>query len=151
MRIPSDFFPSYSNDSASSTTVILLSISAVILAVYCIVGFIKSKNTTARQARLPGPRRIPIFGNFLSIARTSLQLYHKDLTDKFGKTCVYYEGATPVVLTKDLNLIRNVFIKDFSTSFVDRHVIIEFEFEFDHQFLFILTFICFKVISYVCQ
>lgn len=123
MRIPSDYLSDY---SSSSTTIILLSVSGTILAIYFIIGLINRNNSAPRQVtNLPGPRKLPIFGNFLSIARTSLQLYHKDLTDTFGKTCLYYEGATPIVLTKDFNFIRNVFIKDFSSSFVDRHVKIE--------------------------
>lgn len=41
--------------------------------------------------------------------------------EKYGRIVGYFEGSTPVILTTDSQLIKNVLIKDFN-YFVNRRV-----------------------------
>lgn len=43
-------------------------------------------------------------------------------TKKYGKTYGYYEGHLPIIVTSDLEIIQEVFIKQFG-NFVARKVI----------------------------
>lgn len=38
----------------------------------------------------------------------------KEWTWKYGKTYGYYEGHLPILVTSDLNLIEQIFIKQYS-------------------------------------
>lgn len=46
----------------------------------------------------------------------------QEWTKKYGKTFGYYEGHTPMIVTSDLDLIQEIFIKQFN-NFSARRVI----------------------------
>ena len=74
-----------------------------------------------KKLGIPGPTPRIIFGNMLEMSNIGIQEYDMNLLKKYGKTVGYFEGHTPVILTKDVKFIKAVMIKDFS-SFVNRRV-----------------------------
>ena len=46
--------------------------------------------------------------------------YDIELHEKYGKTFGYFEGYDPVVVTKDVDFVKTVMIKEFSTFYNHR-------------------------------
>ena len=69
---------------------------------------------------------------------------------RYGKKCKtvgYFEGFTPVILTKDVNFIKAVMMKDFS-NFVNKRVTITFVFQLKLLIIYKNTFlICYSTSS----
>ena len=70
-----------------------------------------------------GPKPSYLMGNLGEFLKIGFTNYDKKLFTQYGKTVGYFEAFTlrPIVLTKDVNFIKKVLIKDFS-SFVNRRV-----------------------------
>ena len=106
-----------------STTLILGSSVVVTVITYLIKTFYYQKNYFKRL-NLPAPTPLPIFGNFLNVIRNGLLQNDIEVMRKYGKTIGFYEGATPVIMTTDVKLIKAFCIKDVG-SFVNRRVMLQ--------------------------
>lgn len=61
-----------------------------------------------------------IFGNTKEIFEKQYSNCLKEWTKKYGKTYGYYQGHVPVVVTSDVEMINDVFVKKFSAHFSAR-------------------------------
>ncbi|XP_011704428.1 PREDICTED: probable cytochrome P450 6a14 isoform X1 [Wasmannia auropunctata] len=101
---------------------ILCSVAAVILALYY---YLTSNFDYWKSRGVPGPRPIPGFGNlkdFLLRKETLGDYVLKLYTDYKDKPLIgIFTWRTPILIVKDPELIKNIFIKDFPT-FADRGI-----------------------------
>ena len=75
-----------------------------------------------KKLGIPGPTPTFLIGNFKDLLNVGLAEYDVSTFKKYGKTFGYFEGVSPVIVTKDVKLIKAALIKDFS-YFVNRRVI----------------------------
>lgn len=61
-----------------------------------------------------------IFGNTKEIFEKQYSNCLKEWTKKYGKTYGYYQGHVPVIVTSDVEIINDVFVKKFSAHFSAR-------------------------------
>ena len=73
------------------------------------------------RLNLKGPKPLPLLGNMMGIRKHGLHKNDENILNEFGKTSGYFEGPTPIILTKDAGLIKAVTVKEFS-SFTNRRV-----------------------------
>lgn len=99
---------------------ILCGIAALFLVVYY---YLTSTFDFWKNCGVPGPKPVPIFGTArdLMIAKTPLTEYTKSIYEQYRNEPMVgtFLGRTPCVILHDLELIKDVLIKDFST-FADR-------------------------------
>lgn len=57
----------------------------------------------------------------LKLLKDGFVKHDVEIMKKYGRVVGYFEGSTPIVLTTDTKLIKNVMIKDFN-CFVNRRV-----------------------------
>lgn len=62
-----------------------------------------------------------LLGNFKELVGNGLSSFDIEIFKKYGKTVGYFEGTRPVIVTKDVNFLKSVMVKDFS-HFVNRRV-----------------------------
>ncbi|CAF4082627.1 unnamed protein product [Adineta steineri] len=74
-------------------------------------------NNIFRRIGMPGPAPIPLLSEMFN------GMYKNDmaLIKKYGKIVGIYEGTVPIILVTDLDILRNVLIKD-SHVFINRRV-----------------------------
>ena len=70
---------------------------------------------------VPGPSPKIFVGNFKDMLDFGIANYDLSIFKKYGKTVGYFEGSSPIIITKDVKFIKAVMIKDFS-HFVNRRV-----------------------------
>jgi hypothetical protein len=70
---------------------------------------------------VPGPAPTFLIGNFKEMMSAGIADYDISTFKKYGRTYGFFEGSSPVIVTKDVKFIKAVMIKDFS-SFVNRRV-----------------------------
>ncbi|XP_012254020.2 probable cytochrome P450 6a14 [Athalia rosae] len=110
-----------------SLSQIAVSVTTVLVAVYF---FYAWSHSYWKRKNIPGPRPIPVFGNFKNIVfRNNSQVeevldWYKEW--KYEPLVGLYIGSTPLLLVNDVEMIKTILIKDFS-SFTDRGVIINEE------------------------
>nr|AHL88981.1 cytochrome p450 3044B1 [Brachionus koreanus] len=114
-----------------STTWILIYTGLVIGITSMITNWLRMRRHFDKL-NIPGPKPLPIIGNFNLIIKHGLPYNDLILTQKYGKTLGFFMGSGPVVETTDLRLIKSVLIKDFSI-FTNRKRIEAMMFEpYDH-------------------
>lgn len=99
---------------------LLCGISILLLAIYyhysSCYNFWKSRN-------IPGPKPIIFFGNFLGVLlkRESVADWMKRLYDQYKNEPAFgiYIGTSPLLMPNNLDMIKDILIKDFSL-FADR-------------------------------
>lgn len=99
---------------------LLCGISILLLAIYyhysSCYNFWKSRN-------IPGPKPIIFFGNFLDVLlkRESMADWMKRLYDQYKNEPAFgiYIGTSPLLMPNNLDMIKDILIKDFSL-FADR-------------------------------
>lgn len=99
---------------------LLCGISILLLAIYyhysSCYNFWKSRN-------IPGPKPIIFFGNFLDVLlkRESMADWMKRLYDQYKNEPAFgiYIGTSPFLMPNNLDMIKDILIKDFSL-FADR-------------------------------
>ena len=99
---------------------ILCAISIVILTIYY---YYSSKYTFWKKRGISGPKPIIFFGNFVDsiIQKRSTSEAVKKWYDDYKHESVFgiFGGTTPLLVINDLDMIKDVLIRDFSL-FVDR-------------------------------
>ncbi|KAG6800701.1 cytochrome P450 6a14 [Apis mellifera caucasica] len=99
---------------------ILCAISIVILTIYY---YYSSKYAFWKDRGISGPKPIVFFGNFGNsiVKKRSISETVKKWYDDYKHESVFgiYEGTIPVLVINDLDMIKDVLIRDFSI-FVDR-------------------------------
>lgn len=75
-----------------------------------------------KRLNIPGPIPKPIVGNFIEFARKGFMTFDIEIFKKYNSDIVgYFEASTPIVLCKDVDMIKHVMVKDFA-HFVNRRV-----------------------------
>ncbi|XP_050488656.1 uncharacterized protein LOC126872590 [Bombus huntii] len=99
---------------------LLLGIAAILLAIYF---YYSSVYDTWKNRGVPGPKPSIFVGNFVDILlkRQAVATIVKNLYNEYKSEPVFgiYEGTSPILVINDLDLIKDVLIRDFSL-FVDR-------------------------------
>lgn len=79
-------------------------------------------NNVFRRIGLPGPIPIPFLGEMLNVMFKGVYKNDTELVNKYGKVIGVYEGTAHSILVSDLDLLRNVLIRD-SNIFINRRTI----------------------------
>ncbi|CAF4114177.1 unnamed protein product [Adineta steineri] len=103
-------------DSITLTLLVLL----ILIFVYYVYNL--RTNNIFRRIGMPGPAPIPLLGEMFNVMRRGMYKNDTALVKKYGKIIGVYEGTTPVILLSDLDILRNVLIKD-SHVFINRRTI----------------------------
>lgn len=78
---------------------------------------LRSRHAYFTLLGLPGPAPNFFDGNLLELItgqNNSPSLVFREWSKKYGKTYGYYEGPKPVIVTSDINIINDVFVKQFN-------------------------------------
>ncbi|CAF1188947.1 unnamed protein product [Adineta steineri] len=103
-------------DSITLTLLVLL----ILIFVYYVYNL--RTNNIFRRIGMPGPVPIPLLGEMFNVMRRGMYKNDMALVKKYGKIIGVYEGTAPVILLSDLDILRNVLIKD-SHVFINRRTI----------------------------
>ncbi|KAL1438655.1 hypothetical protein MTO96_047849 [Rhipicephalus appendiculatus] len=77
-----------------------------------------------KKCGIPGPPPNIIFGNILEMYKKSPTKAYREWIEKYGDVVGYFNGYRPVVLVADLDLLRNIQVKDFQ-DFTDRALLFQ--------------------------
>ncbi|XP_025106024.1 cytochrome P450 3A43-like [Pomacea canaliculata] len=75
--------------------------------------------TKWHKYNIPGPAPVPFLGNMIDIWKKGLFNASLDWRSKYGKTFGVYFMRDAMLLTNDIDILKEVFVKDFS-NFSDR-------------------------------
>ncbi|KAH7636985.1 Thromboxane-A synthase [Dermatophagoides farinae] len=95
----------------------LLTIIVVIIIIFYAIQ--KRRMTILERNGINGPKPHWIFGNIFHFFNADNVTRSQQYIEKYGKTCGYYVGHKPNILTIDIELIKRFQIKDFE-KFSDR-------------------------------
>lgn len=99
---------------------ILCALGVVILTIYY---YYSSIYSFWKNRGISGPKPTIFFGNFINSAIRKLSISEtiKNWYDEYKHESVFgiFEGMTPILIINDLDMIKDVLIRDFSL-FVDR-------------------------------
>ncbi|XP_055948321.1 cytochrome P450 3A6-like isoform X2 [Argiope bruennichi] len=101
----------------SAVSLLILSISWIILYIW--IKWRKSKLKLFENLGIPGPTPHFLYGNILELNQKGPRQCHVDWIAKYGKIVGFYHGMKPVLLVADADLLKKIFIKDF-TLFCNR-------------------------------
>ncbi|KAL5018100.1 hypothetical protein ScPMuIL_003822 [Solemya velum] len=93
------------------------------LGLVCVVTILSyvifKRNTTIFSSQgIPGPRPFPLVGNLPEMRRLGLKHYEV-WSKKYGKVYGVFIGAFPVLFVNDLDILRQITVKEFN-NFTDR-------------------------------
>ncbi|XP_074642689.1 cytochrome P450 3A29-like [Tubulanus polymorphus] len=92
--------------------------TSVLLAIAGALGIFywyrKSKLLFLKKVGIDGPQPDVFFGNLAEMANKPLFRLYLDWRQKYGNVFGYYEGPVPVIVTSDLEILKQVFVKKFS-------------------------------------
>jgi len=72
-----------------------------------------------KKQNIPGPTPLPFFGNLIEQVVRVIPDLEIERYQKYGKVYGYFDGSHPILNISDLQVIKNILIRDFD-SFVDR-------------------------------
>ncbi|XP_055350211.1 cytochrome P450 3A2-like isoform X2 [Paramacrobiotus metropolitanus] len=91
--------------------------AAAIIAYFVYDSFRKSQYWPRKG--IPTLTPIPLFGSLIDEVATGQGEFDLKWTKKLGRTFGYFDGPTPVLVTSDLDMLKNIMVKDF-THFANR-------------------------------
>ncbi|CAF1217843.1 unnamed protein product [Adineta steineri] len=103
-------------DSITLTLLVLL----ILIFIYYVYNL--RTNNIFRRIGMTGPAPIPFLGEMFNVIRRGMYKNDVALVKKYGKIVGIYEGTVPIILVTDLDILRNVLIKD-SHVFINRRTI----------------------------
>jgi len=65
-----------------------------------------------KKNNLSGPLPLPVVGNLMGLAMYGISGYFTEMTRKYGKNFMYFEGSTPILATADVEFVKQITIKD---------------------------------------
>lgn len=77
-----------------------------------------------KKLEIPGPEPSIFFGNMMELYKKTPTVAYREWIDKYGKVVGYFNGYRPVLLIADLELLKNVQVKDFQ-DFIDRSLLFQ--------------------------
>ncbi|XP_076464210.1 cytochrome P450 3A2-like [Babylonia areolata] len=93
-------------------TYLLLSVLGYLLAVFYWQR--RRQMRVFKELGIPGPEPHFLFGNLLSFKGKMMFQQYLEWHDTYGETFGYFEGPTPVLVTANADLLRQVFVKQFN-------------------------------------
>jgi cytochrome P450 len=93
-----------------STTVFLILMTGIVVA--WILNYRKIYSVWSNQG-VPGPKPVIAFGNMLQPTKKGFHVWDMENRKKYGKFWGTYVMQSPDMVVCDLDIIRNVFVKDF--------------------------------------
>jgi hypothetical protein len=82
------------------------------------------------RLKIPSPTPLPVIGNFIGFMNKGVTKFDDELFKNCKSDIVgYFEGSQPVVICKDVDMIKHCMVKDFS-HFANRRVIMKNKFHF---------------------
>ncbi|XP_060063954.1 cytochrome P450 3A24-like [Ylistrum balloti] len=94
----------------------MLSTVLCVIALALLVAFYRQRREKMQvfgRMGIPGPRPHFLFGNLLSFFRKSFYIKYQEWYREYGKTFGYFEGPTAVLVTTNMELLHEVFVKQF--------------------------------------
>ncbi|XP_019616693.1 PREDICTED: cytochrome P450 3A24-like [Branchiostoma belcheri] len=70
--------------------------------------------STFKDLGIPGPKPVPLVGNYLSYVK-GVSTFDKACYKKFNKVWGIYEGRQPILLVGDLELVKDITVKEANT------------------------------------
>eukprot|EP00914_Ancora_sagittata_P021359 GHVO01042175.1.p1 GENE.GHVO01042175.1~~GHVO01042175.1.p1 ORF type:complete len:150 (+),score=7.43 GHVO01042175.1:122-571(+) len=94
--------------------------ATILIGAFVALGYViyrdrKKKHQLFRKLGIPGPEPHWWYGNLYQL-RTKAESPHEILhewSQKYGPTFGYYEGPSPILVSSDLEFLKDVFIKNF--------------------------------------
>lgn len=126
-----DFFHLFEQLASCWWTVFIATLVVVVVYLWGIAPFRFLKNTFGDK--VPGPTPLPFIGNMFDVVRYKglLHLQIDDYYKKYGKVFgMFFFGRTPSLVVADLEMVKQVYVKDFH-AFRDRPVLIKTPEPFD--------------------
>ncbi|XP_035687518.1 cytochrome P450 3A24-like isoform X1 [Branchiostoma floridae] len=77
--------------------------------------------STFEDLGIPGPKPLPLFGNYLSYGKSAGE-FDRECYKKFNKVYGIFEGRQPILMVGDLDLIKDITVKE-SNNFTNRRVL----------------------------
>ncbi|XP_077486655.1 cytochrome P450 3A6-like [Amblyomma americanum] len=77
-----------------------------------------------KKCGIPGPPPNIIFGNIMEMYRKSPTKAYREWINQYGDVVGYFNGYRPVILVADLDLLRQIQVKDFH-DFTDRALLFQ--------------------------
>ncbi|KAH7695353.1 CBN-CYP-13A1 protein, partial [Aphelenchoides avenae] len=75
--------------------------------------YLYERNRYFEKRNVPSPPAIPLFGHLGEFATNPFGPKIREWTLKYGKTYGIYEGGTPVLVTSDLDVYQDVFVRKY--------------------------------------
>jgi hypothetical protein len=75
-----------------------------------------------KKLNISGPTPKPILGNLFGLLTKGIACYDEEIFKKYGNIVGYHEATAPVILCRDVEMIKHVMVKDFN-NFVNRRVL----------------------------
>ncbi|XP_002730609.1 cytochrome P450 3A29-like [Saccoglossus kowalevskii] len=100
-------------NGVAGTTLFLIGLLLFLVYIYAVWPF-----STFTKLGIAGPKPVPFFGNLTQMG-TGMQYKDLEWIKKYGKVYGYYEGRMPMLLVADVEMCKQIMVKQFS-SFVNR-------------------------------
>ncbi|UJR29669.1 hypothetical protein I4U23_017217 [Adineta vaga] len=94
---------------------LILLIIVIAIVTYCI--YVYYQYNYFKRLNIPGPKPEYFFGNLSELNRRGILEYQclQSWTEKYGSIYGFYKGHSPFICTSDVDLLLDVFVKQFSS------------------------------------
>ncbi|CAN7990268.1 unnamed protein product [Ixodes pacificus] len=97
----------------------------LLLAAFCLYRWRRYRFSLFKELGIPGPEPSLSSGNLSELTKKGEVAAFEEWIPKYGDIMGFYNGATPILIVKDLDLIKKILIQDFS-NFHDRGIVSKF-------------------------